>query len=222
MIAKLVQSRVVTKIVHFSEFAGKSPFFPGWWFGCHEFYFPRNIGNVIIPIDGPYFSEGWVYNHQPVSIVGKSSHCMGQGAKARRFLWPVGWWLAGWCRMAEWSQLLSGWWMIFTEPYIYIYIHIHLYTYIYIYIYIYINIYIYNGQMMVGWLLPDGLGSCGVSQHVWDIPTFFFEFEIIYPYLITFRRVPPAYVCWFINPMNHIVWCYLRITNQSSSYYFHR
>ena len=35
----------------------------GWWFGCHEFYFPRNIGNLIIQIDS-YFSEGWP-NHQP-------------------------------------------------------------------------------------------------------------------------------------------------------------
>ena len=25
--------------------------FSGWWFGCHKFYFPINIGNVIIPID---------------------------------------------------------------------------------------------------------------------------------------------------------------------------
>ena len=30
----------------------------------HEFYFPINIGNLIIPIDS-YFSEGWP-NHQPV------------------------------------------------------------------------------------------------------------------------------------------------------------
>ena len=30
----------------------------GWWFGCHQFYFPRNIGLLIIPIDS-YFSEGF-------------------------------------------------------------------------------------------------------------------------------------------------------------------
>ena len=30
----------------------------GWWFGCHQFYFPINIGLLIIPIDS-YFSEGW-------------------------------------------------------------------------------------------------------------------------------------------------------------------
>ena len=41
----------------------------GWWFGCHQFYFPINIGNLIIPIDeliffqrggpGPPTSYGW-------------------------------------------------------------------------------------------------------------------------------------------------------------------
>ena len=38
----------------------------GWWFGCHEFYVPIYIGLLIIPIAGPYFSEGWP-NHQPVT-----------------------------------------------------------------------------------------------------------------------------------------------------------
>ena len=32
----------------------------GWWFGCHQFYFPRNIGNVIIPIDDVIFFRGVV------------------------------------------------------------------------------------------------------------------------------------------------------------------
>ena len=32
------------------------------------FYFPRNIGFLIIPIDGPHFSEGWP-NHQPVMFL---------------------------------------------------------------------------------------------------------------------------------------------------------
>ena len=35
----------------------------GWWFGCHEFYFPIDIGNFIIPIDVHIFQRGW--NHQP-------------------------------------------------------------------------------------------------------------------------------------------------------------
>ena len=30
----------------------------GWWFGCHEFYVPILIGNVIIPIDVHIFQRG--------------------------------------------------------------------------------------------------------------------------------------------------------------------
>ena len=30
----------------------------GWWFGCHDFYFPRNIGFLIIPIDEVIFFRG--------------------------------------------------------------------------------------------------------------------------------------------------------------------
>ena len=30
----------------------------GWWFGCHQFYFPRNIGNFIIPSDFNIFQRG--------------------------------------------------------------------------------------------------------------------------------------------------------------------
>ena len=30
----------------------------GWWFGCHQFYFPRHIGNFIIPIDELIFFRG--------------------------------------------------------------------------------------------------------------------------------------------------------------------
>ena len=38
----------------------------GWWVGCHEFYFPINIGLLIIPIDFHIFQRG--SNHQPVEI----------------------------------------------------------------------------------------------------------------------------------------------------------
>ena len=34
----------------------------------HQFYFPINIGLLIIPIDS-YFSEGFFPNHQPASIL---------------------------------------------------------------------------------------------------------------------------------------------------------
>ena len=30
----------------------------GWWFGCHQFYFPINIGLLIIPIDSHIFQRG--------------------------------------------------------------------------------------------------------------------------------------------------------------------
>ena len=33
-------------------------FWAGWWFGCHEFYFPINIGLLIIPIDFHIFQRG--------------------------------------------------------------------------------------------------------------------------------------------------------------------
>ena len=46
----------------------------GWWFGCHQFYFPMNINweSMIIPIDfhSIIFQVGVaVSNHQPVMIV---------------------------------------------------------------------------------------------------------------------------------------------------------
>ena len=40
--------------------------YPGWWFGCHQFYFPINIGLLIIPIDELIFFRGVQTNHQPV------------------------------------------------------------------------------------------------------------------------------------------------------------
>ena len=37
---------------------------PGWWFGCHEFYFPINIGlHSSSQLTDHIFSEGWP-NHQ--------------------------------------------------------------------------------------------------------------------------------------------------------------
>ena len=38
----------------------------GWWFGCHFWHFPINIGNFIIPIDVHIFQRGSY--HQPVLI----------------------------------------------------------------------------------------------------------------------------------------------------------
>ena len=44
-------------------------FFAGWWFGCHECYFPIHIGFIIIPIDFHIFQRG--SKHQP----GKDGRC---------------------------------------------------------------------------------------------------------------------------------------------------
>ena len=48
----------------------------GWWFGCHQLFFPINIGLLIIPIDGPYFSEGFFPNHQPAYVVVNPNLCL--------------------------------------------------------------------------------------------------------------------------------------------------
>ena len=36
----------------------------GWWFGCH-FLFSHILGISSSQLTNSYFSEGWVYNHQP-------------------------------------------------------------------------------------------------------------------------------------------------------------
>ena len=62
----------------------------GWWFGCHQFYFPINIGLLIIPIDS-YFSEGW-HNHQPdivwnATFFGPRGSVSSVWPESRRFVW---------------------------------------------------------------------------------------------------------------------------------------
>ena len=45
---------------HLSGLHCISHWISGWWFGCHQCYFPMTLGNFIIPIDvHSYFSEGW-------------------------------------------------------------------------------------------------------------------------------------------------------------------
>ena len=41
---------------------------PGWWFGCHEFYFPINIGLLIIPMDFHIFQRGGPTTNQYLFI----------------------------------------------------------------------------------------------------------------------------------------------------------
>ena len=59
----------------------------GWWFGCHQFYFPINIGNVIIPIDEIIFFRGvGILAHQPVRV----SHETHLLARWWKTMWPSG------------------------------------------------------------------------------------------------------------------------------------
>ena len=51
----------------------------GWWFCCHQFYFPILIGNNH-PNGLSYFSEGWP-NHQPDWF--SPNFCFGFGISAR-------------------------------------------------------------------------------------------------------------------------------------------
>ena len=44
----------------------------GWWFGCHFFYFSRNIGLLIIPIDVHIFQRGGPTTNQMIFWTGKN------------------------------------------------------------------------------------------------------------------------------------------------------
>ena len=50
-----------TKTILGSTIYGKPHIVSGWWFGCHEFYFPINIGLLIIPIDFHIFQRGSIH-----------------------------------------------------------------------------------------------------------------------------------------------------------------
>ena len=48
----------------------------GWWFGCHFWHFPINIGLLSSSqLTNSYFSEGWP-NHQPAKILRMDSSCL--------------------------------------------------------------------------------------------------------------------------------------------------
>ena len=49
--------RNVFKVIPLRQWP-KTKYIAGWWFGCHEFYFPINIGFLIIPIDELIFFRG--------------------------------------------------------------------------------------------------------------------------------------------------------------------
>ena len=65
---------------------------PGWWFGCHQFYFSRNIGLLSSSqlTNSNLFQEGWP-NHQPVYCW---PDCIFPQEKSRwrsRWLWAISW-----------------------------------------------------------------------------------------------------------------------------------
>ena len=133
------------------------------------FYFPRNIGNLIIPMDELIFFRGWP-NHQPDQFPGTRLFYLLWCSCRIHFAWTT---KAAGCHrgLAAWSFLLSSlanhriiaviaWVVLKHISYIYIYIHyiyiyihknyiyyiIHIYIFIYIriiYIILYIYIYIY-------------------------------------------------------------------------------
>ena len=45
-----------------------SHYISGWWFGCHFWHFPINIGNVIIPIDVHILQRGGPTTNQYIVV----------------------------------------------------------------------------------------------------------------------------------------------------------
>ena len=118
------------------------------------FYFPRNIGFLIIPIDFHFFQSG--SNHQPDWIMLHLDPLMGDETFS----------------LSDVHKTIDRWWfetmiyqgLIITHVDIYIYTyHIYIYTYVHIYIYTYIYKYTYI------WLINnDALtGDCKDCQNIW-------------------------------------------------------
>ena len=63
-----------TQGIHFKEGAMGVSINAGWWFGCHQFYFPRNIGNLIIPTDFHMFQRGGPTTKQNGLLVLNAGH----------------------------------------------------------------------------------------------------------------------------------------------------
>ena len=66
----------------------------GWWFGCHQFYFPIPFGFIIIPIDGLIFFRGVA---QPPTRIDR--------LVARIF--QLGFWL--WIPEKSWRNIECSW-----------------------------------------------------------------------------------------------------------------
>ena len=131
-----------------------------WWFGCHGFYFPINIGlHSSSQLTNSYFSEGWL-NHQPVFEAAWSSNFVAVHSPTPPLINPG---LSKFCGARPWladpHRFLhqAATWDLLTESlhgakfvylismvvsgclwdvYVYIYIYTYVHTYIYIYTYI--------------------------------------------------------------------------------------
>ena len=80
----------------------------GWWFGCHQFYFPINIGLLIIPIDGLIFFRGVAKNHQPDDVWWLSMEVWMIQHEKNVDVWWCFSWCFSWCLMIRnsltWSR----------------------------------------------------------------------------------------------------------------------
>ena len=94
---------------------GNHHLMPGWWFGCHQFYFPINIGlRSSSQLTNSYFSEGWPWPTNHLMLGGNSpsftptSGCR-QRPRQRRKRWRSS-------RLGLRSRLLVGWWKNHWDP----------------------------------------------------------------------------------------------------------
>ena len=115
----------------------------GWWFGCHEFYFPIHIGNLIIPIDELIFSRGVAKNHQPdmyLFIYNAINGLMGYWDDWDDYVlwhgelnlgfrgWFKVWFFFMWSPDFFWDPpvVWGNYWLTFMFIYIYTYMYIHI------------------------------------------------------------------------------------------------
>ena len=68
--------------------------FNGWWFGCHQFYFPIHIGLLSSSqLTHSYFSEGWPTTTNQTQWICDSAHSSASkkwmGVGLREWLWEL-------------------------------------------------------------------------------------------------------------------------------------
>ena len=92
--------------VGFMGFIQWNPIKSGWWFGCHQFYFPILIGFLIIPIDEVIFFGGVAF--KPPTSNGNREHLIWGS-------WQSGWWInvwSGWMTSEAMIQPVTSTWNI--------------------------------------------------------------------------------------------------------------